>query len=71
MIYEILKIGKKNATSLNSLKKIFGFTDVRAVQKQIECFIKTLENRGNKTLAILDSSKKLLQEFEKRNNTSH
>ena len=35
-------------------------------RQEIECFIKTLENRGNSTLEILDSSKKLLKEFEIR-----
>lgn len=93
MVYEVLKVGEKNALSPDYLRAILGLTSNRAVQKQIEHerrqgkvilsstqspggyfkasniheirrFIKTLENRGSKTLDALDGARKLLKEFE-------
>jgi len=95
MIYEVLKIGERNALSPDYLRATLGLTSNRAVQKQIEKergqgkvilsstqppggyflpetkleirqFIKTLENRGNKTLDILGGARKLLAEFEEK-----
>lgn len=94
MVYEVLKIGEKNALSPDYLRATLGLTSNRAVQKQIEHerrqgkvilsstqppggyflpesvheirqFIRTLENRGSKTLDALDGARKLLEEFEK------
>ena len=94
MVYEVLKVGERNALSPDYLRTTLGFTSNRAVQKQIEKergqgkvilsstqppggyflpetkqeirqFIKTLENRGSKTLDALDGARKLLEEFEK------
>ena len=94
MIYEVLKVGERNALSPDYLRATLGLTSNRAVQKQIEYerkqgkvilsstqppggyflpetkqeirqFIKTLENRGSKTLDALDGARKLLKEFEK------
>ena len=94
MVYEILKVGERNALSPDYLRAILGLTSNRAVQKQIEHerrqgkvilsstqppggyflpesvheirqFIRTLENRGSKTLDALDGARKLLEEFEK------
>lgn len=94
MVYEILKIGERNALSPDYLRAVLGLASNRAVQKQIEherrqgkvilsstqppggyfkaaniheirSFIKTLENRGSKTLDALDGARKLLKEFEK------
>ena len=93
LIYEFLKAGEENAFSSEYLKTSLGFTNIRAVQKQIEReradgkvilsstvppggyyrprtaleikqFIRTLENRGSKTLAALDGARKLLCEIE-------
>lgn len=97
MVYEVLKIGERNALSADYLRVALGLTSNRAVQRQIEYerrqgkvilsstqspggyflpeteqeirqFIKTLENRGSKTLDALDGAKTLLKEFEMRNN---
>lgn len=94
MVYEILKVGERNALSPDYLRAILGLTSNRAVQKQIEHerrqgkvilsstqppggyflpesvheirqFIRTLENRGSKTLDALVGARKLLEEFEK------
>lgn len=94
MVYEVLKVGERNALSPDYLRAILELTSNRAVQKQIEHerrqgkvilsstqppggyflpeskqeirrFIKTLENRGSKTLDALDGARKLLEEFEK------
>lgn len=94
MIYEILKVGEKNALSPDYLRATLGMKSNRAVQKQIEYerrqgkvilsstqspggyflpeskqeirrFIKTLENRGSKTLDALDGARKQLEEFKK------
>lgn len=94
MVYEVLKVGERNALSPDYLRVTLGLTNNRAVQKQIEHerrqgkvilsstqppggyflpeseqeirqFIKTLENRGSKTLDALDGARKLLKEFEK------
>lgn len=94
MIYEVLKVGERNALSPDYLRVTLGFTSNRAVQKQIEQerrqgkvilsstqspggyflpetkqeirqFIRTLENRGSKTLGVLGGARKLLEEFEK------
>lgn len=94
MVYEILKVGERNALSPDYLRATLGLTSNRAVQKQIEHersqgkvilsstqppggyflpesvheirqFIRTLENRGSKTLDALDGARKLLEEFEK------
>lgn len=93
MVYEILKVGKKNALSPDYLKVALGLTSNRAVQKQIEHerkqgkvilsstthpggyyrpkstseirrFIRTLENRGSKTLDALNSARALLDSFD-------
>lgn len=94
MVYEVLKVGERNALSPDYLRATLGLTSNRAVQKQIEHerrqgkvilsstqppggyflpesmyeirqFIRTLENRGSKTLDALDGARKLLEEFEK------
>lgn len=94
MVYEILKVGERNALSPDYLRATLGLTSNRAVQKQIEHerrqgkvilsstqppggyflpisvheirqFIRTLQNRGSKTLDALDGARKLLEEFEK------
>lgn len=94
MVYEVLKVGERNALSPDYLRATLGLTSNRAVQKQIEYerrqgkvilsstqppggyflpetkqeirqFIKTLQNRGSKTLDALDGARKLLREFEK------
>lgn len=36
MVYEVLKVGEKNALSPEYLRATFGFKSVRALQKQIE-----------------------------------
>lgn len=92
MVYEILKVGERNALSPNYLRAALGFTSNRAVQKQIEHerkqgkvilsstqppggyflpetkqeirrFIRTLENRGSKTLDALNGARALLNSF--------
>ena len=92
MVYEILKVGERNALSPNYLRAALGFTSNRAVQKQIEHerkqgkvilsstqppggyflpetkqeirrFIRTLENRGSKTLDALNGARALLDSF--------
>lgn len=94
MVYEVLKIGERNALSPDYLRVTLRLTSNRAVQKQIEQerrqgkvilsstqppggyflpetkqeirqFIRTLENRGSKTLDVLGGARKLLEEFEK------
>lgn len=94
MVYEVLKVGERNALSPDYLRAILGLTSNRAVQKQIEHerrqgkvilsstqppggyflpesvheirqIIRTLQNRGSKTLDALDGARKLLEEFEK------
>lgn len=94
MVYEILKVGERNALSPDYLRTTLGLTSNRAVQKQIEHersqgkvilsstqppggyflpetkqeirrFIRTLENRGSKTLDAINGARKLLEEFEK------
>lgn len=94
MVYEILKVGERNALSSDYLRTTLGLTSNRAVQKQIEHersqgkvilsstqppggyflpetkqeirrFIRTLENRGSKTLDAINGARKLLEEFEK------
>ena len=94
MVYEVLKVGERNALSPDYLRVTLRLTSNRAVQKQIEQerrqgkvilsstqppggyflpetkqeirqFIRTLENRGSKTLDVLDGARKLLEEFEK------
>lgn len=93
MVYEILKVGERNALSPNYLRVALGFTSNRAVQKQIEHerkqgkvilsstqppggyflpetkqeirrFIRTLENRGSKTLDALNGARALLNSFD-------
>ena len=93
MVYEILKVGERNALSPNYLRAALGFTSNRAVQKQIEHerkqgkvilsstqppggyylpetkqeirrFIRTLENRGSKTLDALNGARALLNSFD-------
>ena len=94
MVYEILKVGERNALSPDYLRITLVLTSNRAVQKQIEHerkqgkvilsstqppggyflpetkqeirrFIRTLENRGSKTLDAINGARKLLEEFEK------
>lgn len=93
MVYEVLKVGERNALSPDYLRATLGLTSNRAVQKQIEherkqgkvilsstqppggyflpeteqeirSFVRTLENRGAKTLDALNGAKKLLEKFE-------
>ena len=97
MVYEILKVGERNALSPNYLRAALGFTSNRAVQKQIEHerkqgkvilsstqppggyflpetkqeirrFIRTLENRGSKTLDALNGARALLDSFDEVDN---
>lgn len=92
MVYEILKVGERNALSPDYLRITLGLTSNRAVQKQIEHersqgkvilsstqppggyflpetkqeirrFIRTLENRGSKTLDALNGARALLDSF--------
>lgn len=93
MVYEVLKIGEKNALSPDYLRATLGLTSNRAVQKQIEHerrqgkvilsstqppggyflpetkqeirrFIRTLENRGSKTLDAINGARALLNTFD-------
>lgn len=93
MVYEILKIGERNALSPDYLRVVLGFKSNRALQKQIEHergqgkvilsstqppggyflpetkqeirrFIRTLENRGSKTLDALNGAIALLNTFD-------
>lgn len=93
MVFEILKIGEKDALSPEYLRALLGFSSIRAVQKQIEReraegkvilsstlppggyyrpenpseirrFIRTLENRGQKTIDALNSARKMLTQIE-------
>lgn len=92
MVYEVLKVGERNALSPDYLRATLGLTSNRAVQKQIEHerkqgkvilsntqppggyflpetkqeirrFIRTLENRGSKTLDALNGARALLDSF--------
>lgn len=93
MVYEVLKIGEKNALSPDYLRATLGLKSNRAVQKQIENersqgkvilsstqppggyflpetkqeirrFIRTLENRGSKTLDAINGARALLNTFD-------
>lgn len=93
MVYEVLKVGERNALSPDYLRATLGLTSNRAVQKQIEHerrqgkvilsstqppggyflpetkqeirrFIRTLENRGSKTLDALNGARALLDSFD-------
>ncbi len=93
MVYEILKVGERNALSPDYLRVVLGFKNNRALQKQIEKerrqgkvilsstqppggyflpetkqeirrFIRTLENRGSKTLDALNGARALLDSFD-------
>ena len=93
MVYEILKVGERNALSPDYLRVVLGFKNNRALQKQIEKerrqgkvilsstqppggyflpetkqeirrFIRTLENRGRKTLDALNGARALLDSFD-------
>lgn len=92
MVYEVLKVGERNALSPDYLRVTLGFKSNRALQKQIEHerkqgkvilsstqppggyflpetkqeirrFIRTLENRGSKTLDALNGARALLDSF--------
>ena len=92
MVYEVLKVGERNALSPDYLRVTLGFKGNRALQKQIEHerkqgkvilsstqppggyflpetkqeirrFIRTLENRGSKTLDALNGARALLDSF--------
>lgn len=93
MVYEIPKVGERNALSPDYLRATLGLTSNRAVQKQIEHerkqgkvilsstqppggyflpetkqeirrFIRTLENRGSKTLDAINGARALLNTFD-------